>query len=124
VSRRFFKWLAAEDDLPDPMAELHPPTVTSTLVPVFTSQELARLARACVGRSFAQHRDTAIVAVVMATGIRLSELAGIRYHRGTRCLVRRQTLWSASATTRRGAWSTGSPRTGRPGSMTPTASDC
>jgi len=31
------------------------------------------------GRSFAQRRDAAIIAVFEATGIRLSELAGIRY---------------------------------------------
>ena len=82
--QQFFKWLAAEEELPDPMAGLHPPKVTSKLVPVFTSQELSRLARACAGRSFAQRRDTAIVAVLKATGIRLSELAGIRYDPTTR----------------------------------------
>jgi len=80
--QQFFKWLAAEEELPDPMAGLHPPKVTSKLVPVFTSQELSRLARACAGRSFAQRRDTAIVAVLKASGIRLSELAGIRYNPG------------------------------------------
>ena len=42
--QQFFKWLAAEEELPDPMAGLHPPKVTSKLVPVFTSQELSRLA--------------------------------------------------------------------------------
>jgi hypothetical protein len=54
--QQFFKWLAAEEELPDPMAGLHPPKVTSKLVPVFTSQELSRLARACAGRSFAQRQ--------------------------------------------------------------------
>ncbi|MGH3070205.1 MAG: tyrosine-type recombinase/integrase [Streptosporangiaceae bacterium] len=80
--QQFFKWLAAEEELPDPMAGLRPPKVTSKLVPVFTSQELSRLARACAGRGFAQRRDTAIVAVLKASGIRLSELAGIRYDPG------------------------------------------
>jgi len=80
--QQFFKWLAAEEELPDPMAGLHAPKVTSKLVPVFTSQKLSGLARACAGRSFAQRRDAAIVAVLTATGIRLSELAGIRYDPG------------------------------------------
>ena len=41
--QQFFKWLAAEDELPDPMAGLQPPTVTGKLVPVFTGGELSRL---------------------------------------------------------------------------------
>jgi len=76
--QQFFKWLAAEDQLPDPIAGLQPPRVSQKLVPVFTSQELRRLEQACAGRSFAQRRDTAIIAVFTATGIRLSELAGLR----------------------------------------------
>jgi site-specific recombinase XerD len=76
--QQFFKWLAAEDQLPDPMAGLQPPRVVGKLVPVFTGDELSRLERACAGRSFTQRRDTAIIAVLTATGIRLSELAGLR----------------------------------------------
>jgi hypothetical protein len=57
-------------------AEPQPPRVTQKLVPVFTGQELTRLELACAGRSFAQRRDTAIIAVLEATGIRLAELAG------------------------------------------------
>jgi integrase/recombinase XerD len=78
--QQFFKWLAAEEDLPDPMAGLQPPHVTPGLVPVFTGAELARLEHACAGRGFAERRDAAIIAVLTASGIRLSELAGIRYH--------------------------------------------
>ena len=80
--QQFFKWLAAEDRLPDPMAGLQPPPVTDKLVPVFTSQELTRLDQACAGRSLAQRPDTAIIAVFRATGIRLAELAGLRYDPG------------------------------------------
>jgi len=76
--QQFFKWLAAEDELPDPMAGLQPPRVPDKLVPVFTPEELIRLDHACAGRSFAQRRDTAIIAVFTATGIRLSELAALR----------------------------------------------
>ena len=62
--QQFFKWLAAEDQLPDPMAGLAPPRVTDKLVPVFTPGELTRLEQACAGRSFTQRRDTAIIAVL------------------------------------------------------------
>src|ERR1039457_2561533 len=80
--QQFFKWLAAEDGLPDPMAGLQPPRVTEKLVPVFTGEELARLEQACAGRSFAQRRDTAIIAVFTATGIRAGELGGNRHDAG------------------------------------------
>jgi integrase/recombinase XerD len=60
------------------MAGLQPPRVTEKLIPVFTPAELSRLEQACAGRSFTQRRDTAIIAVFTATGIRLSELAGLR----------------------------------------------
>jgi integrase/recombinase XerD len=80
--QQFFKWLAAEEEIPDPMAGLRPPQVPQTPVPVFDADDLARLERACVGRSFRQRRDAAMIAVLRATGIRLSELAGIRYEPG------------------------------------------
>ena len=80
--RQFFKWRASEEDSPDPMTRLRAPKVAEREVPVFTSVELSELARACQGRSFAARRDAAIIAVFTATGIRLSELAGIRCHPG------------------------------------------
>ena len=78
--QQFFRWLAAEDELPDPMATLRPPKVTEKPVPFFTSVELSKLDKACRGSTFAQRRDAAILAVLKATGIRLSELTGIRYY--------------------------------------------
>ena len=80
--RQFFKWRAAEEQCPDPMTRLRAPGVTVTAVPVFTSGELSELDKACQGRSFAARRDAAIIAVLTATGIRLSELAGICCHPG------------------------------------------
>jgi integrase len=49
--QQFFKWLAAEDEIPDPMAGLRPPHVPERPVPDFDAQELLRLERACSGRS-------------------------------------------------------------------------
>jgi integrase/recombinase XerD len=80
--QQFFKWLAAEDEIPYAMAGTRPPHVPDKPVPVFTGDDLARLERACAGRSFTQRRDAAIIAVLRATGIRLSELAGIRHDPG------------------------------------------
>ena len=72
--QQFFKWLAAEDELPQSsMERLQPPRVTDKLVPVFTHGELTRLVFCARSRSFAQRRDTAIIAVFKATGIRLAD---------------------------------------------------
>ncbi len=78
--QQFFKWFAAEEEIPDPMAGLRPPHVPDKPVPVFAADDLARLERACAGRSFQQRRDAAVIAVLRATGMRLPELAGIRYN--------------------------------------------
>jgi site-specific recombinase XerD len=77
--QQFFKWLSAEEDRPDPMTGLRPPKVAGKLVPVFTGTELALLEHACAGRGFGERRDAAVIAVLKASGVRLSELAGIRH---------------------------------------------
>ena len=43
------------------------------------AEDLSTLEKTCQGRSFAQRRDAAIIAVLTATGIRAGELAGIHY---------------------------------------------
>ena len=80
--RRFLRWLAIEDDRPDPVKGLRAPRVKVSLVPVFSSEELSALRRACHGRGFADRRDAAILAVFEATGIRVAEMAGIQYDPG------------------------------------------
>jgi site-specific recombinase XerD len=77
--QQFFRWLAEEEQIPDPMARLRAPKVAGKLVPVFTSGELSALERTCQGRAFAQRRDAAVIAVLKASGIRAGELAGIHY---------------------------------------------
>jgi integrase len=68
--QQFFRWLAAEAEIPDPMAGLKPPRVPDKPVPVFGDQDLASIERTCAGRSFAQRLDAAVVAVLRATGVR------------------------------------------------------
>jgi hypothetical protein len=47
--RRFLRWLAAEQDRPDPTSGLRAPTAKPRLVRVFTSEGLSVLRRACPG---------------------------------------------------------------------------
>jgi site-specific recombinase XerC len=85
--QQFFRWLADEEQLADPMAGLRAPKVREKLVPVFTSEELSALAKACQGRSFGQRRDAAIFAVLTATGIRAGSWPGSATTRTTPAAV-------------------------------------
>jgi integrase/recombinase XerD len=80
--RLFLRWLAAEEGRPDPASGLRAPKEPPGPVPVFSSGELSALRRACQGRSFRERRDAAMIEVLLAAGIRLSELAGIRHDPG------------------------------------------
>ena len=59
--------------------ELQPRGILIIAQVLLTAWKLSALEKACQGRTFAQRRDAAIIAVFKATGIRVSELAGIRY---------------------------------------------
>jgi site-specific recombinase XerD len=76
--QQFFKWLSAEESMPNPMAGLKPPKIDQKVVPVFTDEELAALLATSKGRGFQERRDHAILTLFRETGVRLSELAGLR----------------------------------------------
>ena len=74
----FFSWAVAEGELEvSPMAGMHPPQIPETPVPVVTEEELRQLLKACDGRDFAARRDTAIIRLLIDTGLRRGECAGI-----------------------------------------------
>jgi site-specific recombinase XerD len=60
-----------------PMAGMSPPKIGERPVPVFDPGELRALLRACEGQGFEERRDTAIVRLFMATGMRLGEMASL-----------------------------------------------
>lgn len=79
--RVFFGWLARENERvnPNPMDRVEGPKVTKKAKPFFDDGELARLLETCSGSSFADRRDTAIMRVLIDTGLRVSGLANLRY---------------------------------------------
>lgn len=78
--RVLFRWLAKEGErlAPDPMPRVDPPKVTRKIKPVLGQDALARLIKACEGTTFEARRDTAIVRVLIDSGVRVSGLGGIR----------------------------------------------
>jgi integrase len=83
--RVFFRWLAEEEPslVPaSPMAGVGRPDVPAKRKPPFSEDELRALLAAASGASFEDRRDTAIMRVLIDTGMRISGLAGLRYAAG------------------------------------------
>jgi site-specific recombinase XerD len=76
--RAFFKWAVNEGELRvSPMVGMNPPQIPEEPPPVLGDDQLRRLLKACEGRDFPARRDTAIIRLLMDTGVRVSECAGI-----------------------------------------------
>ncbi len=79
--RVYFNWLITEGEMKDdPMATVERPKVAAEAKPFFTQAELAALLKATKGSDFESRRDHAIIRVLIDTGLRLSGLAGLRFH--------------------------------------------
>ncbi|MFI6575419.1 tyrosine-type recombinase/integrase [Nocardiopsis sp. NPDC050513] len=79
--QQFFKWLAEEEEIPNPMRKLKPPTVVPEPVPVFEKDATKRIlempgTRGARGKA-CNVRDTAIIMLLRDTGMRRQELAGL-----------------------------------------------
>jgi site-specific recombinase XerD len=77
--RVFYAWLEEEGEIAaDPMAKMKPPRVPEQPAPVLTEDLLRRLLAACAGRDFEARRDRAMILLLLDTGGRLAEIAGMR----------------------------------------------
>lgn len=77
--QQFFKWLAEEAELPaSPMAGMRPPHVPETPPPVLREDDLRRLLKACAGTAPEDRRDTAVIRLLLDSGMRLGECAGLK----------------------------------------------
>jgi site-specific recombinase XerD len=76
--QQFFRWLVDEGEIREtPMAKMRPPAIPETPPPVLRPEQVKKLLDACLGQDFDDRRDTAIVLLLVDTGIRLSEIAGL-----------------------------------------------
>jgi site-specific recombinase XerD len=74
----FFKWAVAEGDLTaSPMDGMKPPQLSEQPVEVIRLEHLARLLKTCEGRDFTSRRDTAIILLLVDTGMRRAECVGM-----------------------------------------------
>ena len=76
--QQFMKWLLDEEEIDrSPMERMKPPIVPEKPVPVLTEAQLRTLLAGARGNSFVDRRDTAILRLLLDTGGRLSEVAGL-----------------------------------------------
>lgn len=77
--QQFFKWLLENGQIKvSPMLNMKPPRVPIVPPPVLADDEFAALVKVCAGSDFDARRDKAIILVLLDTGVRLSEIAGMR----------------------------------------------
>jgi site-specific recombinase XerD len=77
--QQFWKWLVDDGELTgSPMAHTATPQVPEQPPPVLRHEEIKALLDACAGSTFAARRDTAIVRLLLETGMRLGELAEMK----------------------------------------------
>lgn len=76
--QQLWRWLVEDGEIErSPMERMKVPAIPEQPVPVLTDDELARLLAVAKGNTFENRRDTAILRLLLDTGIRASELVGL-----------------------------------------------
>lgn len=75
--KQWYKWLVAEDEADDVMAGMRHPKLDEKVPEVISDDHLAALLEVTKGRHFNQRRDQAIFRILIDTGMRRGELAGL-----------------------------------------------
>jgi len=77
--RLFFSFLLEEGEITKhPMANMKPPNIPETPVPIFSHEELEALLKTTDGRDFIGRRDNAVLRLFMDAGMRRGEMAGLK----------------------------------------------
>jgi site-specific recombinase XerD len=80
--RVYFGWLIREGErsAANPVTREDKPKAEETAKPFLSEADLAALLKACRGDDFEARRDTAILRILIDTGVRVSGLANLRWH--------------------------------------------
>jgi len=74
----FFKWLAEEGEVAQsPMERMKPPIIPEETPNMLSEDDQRKLLKACAGKTHEDLRDTAIMLLLMDTGMRRAELAAL-----------------------------------------------
>ncbi len=77
--QQLWKWLEEEGEVQtSPMVRMRPPMVEERSPAVVPDRDLVRLLGACSGTALEDRRDLALVMLMLDTGARLAEVAGLR----------------------------------------------
>jgi site-specific recombinase XerC len=77
--RAYWKWLVEDDELKtSPMEKVRTPKVVVQPPPVLDEDAIVALLATCNGKGFADRRDTAILRLLLDTGLRRAGLTGLR----------------------------------------------
>lgn len=75
----FFRWLIDEGEITtNPMARIKAPKIDETAPPIVTDDQFNLMLKTCAGRGTDDRRDSAILRLLEATGIRRAECAGLQ----------------------------------------------
>ena len=76
--QQLFRWLVDDGEIPrSPMERMRPPAVPEQPVDILTDDELRALLDAARGNTFENRRDTAMLRLLIDSGMRAGELAGL-----------------------------------------------
>jgi integrase/recombinase XerC len=77
--QQWFGWLVREGEIEvSPMARMRAPKVPEVPVPVLSNDQLRALLKSVEGRDFVSRRHAAIIRLLLDTGARRGEIAGLR----------------------------------------------
>lgn len=76
--QQFWRWAVEEGEAEhSPMARMKPPTIPESPPPTIDDRTIKKLLAACEGKDYRSLRDMAMLRLLLDTGMRRSELAGL-----------------------------------------------